>query len=123
MKLKWLMGARKYQKDPFISKLLGDQKKRIGKILGEIDSEFPNHEPSWKKQDLEKRWDEYMDKKFQDANDRTDGTMNKWLTKLEEKYVKGNQKDRVQNDALIRSIKALRTEWRKEGGKRWTKPW
>jgi hypothetical protein len=102
---------------------LWDQEKRIGKILGELDNELSNHEPICKKQDLGNRWDEYMDNHFQDANDRIDRTTNKWLTVSEKKHVKSNQKDRVQNDDLIQSIKTLRTEWKMEGGKRWTKPW
>jgi hypothetical protein len=46
LKLKYVMGVRKYHKDPLIARILGDQKKRIGTILGQIDTELPNHNPT-----------------------------------------------------------------------------
>ena len=46
LKLKYVMGPRKYHKDPLIARILGDQKRRIGTILGQIDTELPNHNPA-----------------------------------------------------------------------------
>lgn len=122
LKLKHLMGARKYQKDPVVARYLGDQKKRIGTILGKIDTELTKHNPLWQKQDLETLWNKYMDQHFADAKSRTDYTMNTWLPKLQNKWVKGKP-DRSNNDQLIRGIKAVQTEWTKEGRSKWNKPW
>jgi hypothetical protein len=122
LKLKWVMGARKYQKDPLIARLLGDQKKRIGTILGQIDTELPNHNPTWKPQDLEKRWNEYMDQHFLDAKARTDYTLNHYLPLLQNKWVKGKPGG-ASNNELLRGIKALQTEWKKEKRSKWDRPW
>lgn len=122
LKLKYVMGARKYQKDPVIARHLGEQKKRIGTILGQIDTGLPKQNPAWQKQDLEKLWNQYMDQHFLDAKSRTDYTMNTWLPKLQNKWVKGKPGG-ASNDQLLRGIKAVQTEWRKEGASKWDKPW
>lgn len=122
LKLKWAMGARKYQKDPLIARILGDQKKRIGTILGQIDTELPNHNPNWKPQDLEKRWNEYMDQHFLDAKARTDYTLNRYLPLLQNTWVKGKPGG-ASNNVLLRGIKALQTEWKKEKRSKWDQPW
>ena len=122
LKLKYVMGARKYHKDPLIARILGDQKRRIGTILGQIDTELPNHNPAWKTQDLEKRWNEYMDQHLIDAKARTDYTLNHYLPLLQNKWVKGKPGG-ASNNELLRRIKALQTEWKKEKRSKWERPW
>jgi hypothetical protein len=126
MKLRWLLGARTYHRNAWVAKTLGAQKKRIGKILGELDADaaFKAAVPTWQVQGLETRWNEYMDKHFTDAEARVKNVLDTYLPALEKKYPgKVDPKKKGPNDDVMKAIKALRTAWDKEKKSTWSKPW
>jgi hypothetical protein len=129
MKLKWLIGARRYMKNPFIANTMEEQVGRIGTILGALDEEMPNHprtvskrpQTPWKRQGLKKLWEDYMDERFTQAKARTTFSMDQIVKALEAKYVNG-KKQTPQTEDLIRKIKTISTEWKKEKRSQWNSP-
>lgn len=66
IKLKTLMGDRKYLKDPKIEGYFRAQKIRIGKALELLDEEMTKHPKvdtydAWTQQKLKIKWDTYID--------------------------------------------------------------
>ncbi|KAL1605810.1 hypothetical protein SLS59_003614 [Nothophoma quercina] len=125
MKLRYLVGARTYHRNKWVTDTLKKQKERIEKILGELDSELTKHIPSWQKQDFSKRWNEYMDQHFLDAEKRWDADLQKWFAKLDKVFgrIDPKQKKPGPNDDLIKTIEAVRKAWKKESAISWAKPW
>jgi len=132
MRLKWVMGARMYLKDPTIERYFSRQKWRIGEILHQIDTEMPNHQKTnddgdtfqaWQPQGLRDLWDKYMDQKFATAKSRVDFTMNEYVKALEQRYAKGRPQAGTLQWNVQTTTKALATAWRKEGRSKWMAPW
>jgi hypothetical protein len=93
IRLKWLMGARKYMKVSAIKTIFKKQKERIGTILDELDTELTKQPAApgftaWKKQGLKAYWDAYMNEKFRTAKSRGEGDMDTYLTMMNLKWVK-----------------------------------
>jgi hypothetical protein len=129
LKLKWLIGARRYMKDPKVKEILKKQKERIGERLGQLNTELQKHpkpgHDAWQHKDLENLWNTYMDKSFDTAVSRTTFEMDKWIKYLQAKYVttKNKNKKAQKNDDLVRQIKTITSEWRKEKNSKWINPW
>ncbi|KAJ8110664.1 hypothetical protein OPT61_g6548 [Boeremia exigua] len=104
LKLKALMGARKYMRSKTVSDIFKKQKQEIGKMLTSIDNELPKHprEPTrgtrkidaWVKQDLGKLWDEYMDERFAIAHKRTHNDMDTYLKLIDDTWCEGRPKSK-----------------------------
>lgn len=132
-KLKWILGARKYLKDPEIKAIFKKQKERIGDVLGALDIAMEKQpkttttgavmEP-WKRQGLKALWDEYMDEKFAAAKKRSENDMDKYLRLLEGKWALQKDVDAKENDRVVFSaqIRKLKAAWVDEK-KTWTAPW
>lgn len=127
LKLKWLMGARRYMKDPKVKEILKKQKERIGERLGQLDKELQNHPKpgfdAWQHKDLENLWDKYMDRNFDTAVSRTTFDMDKGIKYLQAKHVTTKNKKAQKNDDLVGTIKTIASEWRKEKNSKWINPW
>lgn len=137
MRLKWVMGARKYHKNPDIEKIFSKQKWRIGEVLEKIEQAFiATQRPAtggqvyrpWVRIDLRQRWDDYMNDRFEKAYTRTQNTMDRSIAKLENLYVtpfKGKPQpvDPSPEYDRMTTIKALASEWRREKRSRWIAPW
>jgi len=125
VRVKALLGAQKYHKNPLVKQYFVAQVQRIRDALDEIDQALPNHPPAaghtaWQRQGLRNLWIKYMNEAFTLAKSRTDNTMNTMLSALETKWVK--RANTPKNDNFKRTIRALRTEWRKEKRSGWTRP-
>lgn len=132
LRLKWLMGARKYLRDPTIEKYFSLQEWRIGEILDGIDTALPHYPRAanfgvWQRRGLKSLWDQYMDQKFATAVSRTMHTMDTNLKELERRYVPGRRSNQPAHGTLeyvvMVTVKALSTEWRKEKRSKWEAPW
>ncbi|KAJ4321399.1 hypothetical protein N0V94_002936 [Neodidymelliopsis sp. IMI 364377] len=112
LKLKALMGARKYMRSKTVSDIFKDQKEEIGKMLTAIDNELPNNPrkplkglkeiDSWVKQNLGDRWFEYMDERFAIAHKRTHNDMDTYLELLDDKWCGGRPKSKPGSPARSR---------------------
>jgi hypothetical protein len=130
--LKYLIGARKYMRNPAIAAIFRDQKVRIGDILDKLDTELPKHArqhktlgtlEAWKPQQLKKFWDQYMDERFNVAVLRTNHDMDTYLALLRKEWaVPANNPDQSQR-AFFGLIKKIELEWKKEKAIKWTAPW
>ena len=130
--LKYLMGARKYMRNPAIAAIFKEQKLRMGNILGKLDTELPKHAreyktfgtvDAWKPQQLKRFWDQYMDERFNIAVLRTNHDMDTFLALLREVWaVPANHPDPSQR-AFFGLIKKVELEWKREKAIAWTAPW
>jgi hypothetical protein len=112
LRLKALLGARKYMRTKKISDILKKQKEEIGKMLDAIDTELPKHPrvpprgpkkfAPWIKQDLGKHWTEYMDERFEIAEKRTKKDMNTYLKLLDDTWCNGRPKSNPSTPASSR---------------------
>jgi hypothetical protein len=112
LKLKALLGARKYMREKKISTILKNQKEEIGKMLDAIDTELPKHPRTptrgaktfapWEKQDLGKYWTEYMNERFKIAETRTQNDMNTYLKLLDDTWCNGRPKSNPSTPANSR---------------------
>ena len=132
LKLKWLLAARLYVKNPEIKAIFKKQKERIGDVLDLLDTEMQNRPKTnnkgevmgaWEKQGLKALWDEYMEEKFATAKSRSEYDMDKYLRLIEGKWsrsVTGTQ----ENDRLVFAlqVKKLKAAWAAEKNS-WTAPW
>jgi hypothetical protein len=131
LKLKWLLAARLYVKNPEIKAIFKKQKERIGDVLDLLDTEMEkqpktkngNKLGAWKKQGLKALWDQYMEEKFTTAKSRSKHDMDKYLRLLEGKWsrtVTGTS----ENDRLVFAlqVKKLKAAWAAEENS-WTAPW
>jgi hypothetical protein len=132
LKLKWLLAARLYVKNPEIKAIFKKQKERIGDVLDLLDTEMEKQPKTknagvvmgaWKKQGLKALWDEYMEEKFKTAKSRSEHDMDKYLRLMEGKWsrtVTGTS----ENDRLVFAlqVKKLKAAWAAEKNS-WTAPW
>jgi hypothetical protein len=129
IKLKDLIGLRKYMRDAEIEKIFSKQKWRIGRILDQIDTQLMTQPPpgytAWKKQDLKKLWDTYMNMRFETGKSRIDHDMRRHLRKLEVKYTPvGKPPPKAGLELQVHNnVKRLSKEWNKEKGLAWKAPW
>lgn len=125
VRLKALLGAQKYHKNPLVKQYFVTQVQRIRVALDEIDQALPNHPPAnghaaWQQLGLGNLWIKYMNEAFTIAKRRTDNTMDTMLNELVRTWISSARTPK--NDDFKRIIKALRTEWRKEKRSGWTRP-
>jgi hypothetical protein len=119
------MAVRKYLKDPKVKGYFKVQKERMGKTLDELDTAMQSQPKvvggkkyeAWKKKDLKKLWDDYMDERFQLGVERVTNDMVKYLPVLQKKYGKS------QRAVLKQGIKTLASEWKHEKTSKWEAPW
>jgi hypothetical protein len=112
LKLKALLGARKYMRTKKVSDIFKKQKEEIGKMLEAIDDEMPKHprKPTigsktiapWIKQNLGKYWTEYMDERFKIAHTRTHNDMDTYLKLLDDTWCDGRPKSKPGSPANSR---------------------
>ncbi|KAF2706352.1 hypothetical protein K504DRAFT_536572 [Pleomassaria siparia CBS 279.74] len=116
--LRSLLGARIYMRNPKIAALFKKQKERIGDVLDKLDQEMAKHPgklSAWQPQDLKALWDEYMDERFDYANRRTNGDMDKYLKMLTQEW--GTVKE------LQQEVAKAQKAWDNEKRMKWVKPW
>ncbi len=104
LKLKALLGARKYMRSKTVSEIFKKQKEEIGNMLAILDEELPKHPRSsktgskeyapWIKQDLGKMWNEYMNERFAIAHKRTHNDMETYLNLLDDTWCEGRPKSK-----------------------------
>jgi hypothetical protein len=133
-KLRYLIGARKYMRNPAIAKIFKTQKERMGDMIGKIDMELPKHPRvkrgvgklvAWKSHNLKNLWNQYMDERFRIANQRIDHDMNTYLKLLFSEWQVapiGPSEGREKRE-LYASIQKVESEWKKERRIAWVKPW
>ncbi|USP75705.1 hypothetical protein yc1106_02979 [Curvularia clavata] len=146
-RMRFVVGIFIYMQDPTVADIFAKEKKRKGKIIGHIGKELPNTPKkvgkdsytAWQPQDLEKRWDEYMDDVFDKAKSTAVESMNlniklikdEWDSNKKAKEFKSAANDskaeKDQKKALedmykdmSSIIKKLEDEWEKV--KNWRKP-
>jgi hypothetical protein len=114
LKLKWLIGARRYIKDPKVKEILKKQKERIGERLGQLDTKLQTHpkpgRDAWQHKDLENLWDKYMDKNFDTAVSRTAFEMDRGIKYLQAQHVTTKNNKAQKNDDLVGAIKTIASE-------------
>lgn len=137
IKLKILMGVRKYMKAPDIKRFFKDQKERIGAALDAIDQELPSHpklnegvgtikpNKAWVRQGLKADWDTYMNERFALGVKRISHDIDKYLPKLVAKYAapKAGGKEEKIHPELGKGVGALDGAWKNEKKSTWDAPW
>jgi hypothetical protein len=133
MSLKYLMGARKYMRNPKIAIIFKKQKNRIGEMLDRLDKELakhPRHDVSkpqrftaWKPQKLKAFWDEYMNEKFMTAHLRTHNEMDTYLAMFHREWVSWGASMQPEVEKLQKDIKVIQNAWESEKRNKWTVPW
>lgn len=104
LKLKALMGARKYMRSKTVSTIFKRQMEGIGKMLTAIDDELPKNPRKplkgtktidpWVKQGLGEFWTEYMNERFAIAHKRMHNDMDTYLKLLDDKWCEGRPKSK-----------------------------
>jgi len=129
LRLKDLIGVRKYMRDAEIEKILSKQKWRIGHVLDQIETHFltqtrPGY-ATWKKQDMKKLWDTYMDAKFETGKSRIDYDMRRHLRTLEVRYAPRSKPPPSAGleRQVYDNVQKLAKEWNKEKALTWQSPW
>jgi hypothetical protein len=133
-KLRYLIGARIYMRNPAIAEIFKKQKERMGDIIGKIDMELPYHPrvkkgvgklPAWKSHNLKNLWNQYMDERFRVANQRINHDMDTYLKLLfsEWQVAPIGPSDGKEKRELYASIQKVESEWKKEKRIAWVKPW
>jgi hypothetical protein len=92
--IKNVLGARLYLTDVHVRGFFDRQKTGIGNALNDIDTTLPGTPRNiasrkyapWISQNLQARWDIYMDTKWTTATEKHDKFMEKWVGKLTERY-------------------------------------
>lgn len=112
LRLKAVLGARKYMRQKKVSDIFKKQKEEIGKMLDLIDTNLPSYPrkptkgdrviASWIKQDLGKHWNEYMDERFKIALTRTHNEMDTYLKLLDHTWCEGRPKSKPNTPANSR---------------------
>ncbi|KAG9233482.1 hypothetical protein BJ875DRAFT_485120 [Amylocarpus encephaloides] len=135
VKLKGLIGVRKYMRETEISETFKKQQVRIGETLDLLDDVLPNHPKTkkvkkkengkdvevdqanrpWEKQNLKEMWDEWMDIRFDEAVKRMDNEMRLGLADLDKKWGK--------DPNLGPGIKDITNAWATEKAIKWERPW
>ncbi|KAL1607711.1 hypothetical protein SLS60_002646 [Paraconiothyrium brasiliense] len=122
--LKYLLGAQMYMTDRKIANIFAQQKNRVGKVLGQIDRDLPNHQrivasrqlDPWETIGLQQLWNQYMDEVFAKAKSRTLYTMDKWVRVAEQRWGRGRipQNDPHRNDKtqLQNAVRAVARKWK-----------
>jgi hypothetical protein len=126
LKLKHLMGARRYMTSKEIQGIFKKQKVRMGKMLERLDAEMVNHPRAnynaWQPQQLGSLWDKYMDQKFAEAKARTDRDMKKYLEMLVDSWSPLKNRDQNHRD-FFANIEHVTKEWTLEKRRPWVAPW
>jgi hypothetical protein len=126
LKLKHLMGARKYMVSKEIQAILKKQKVRMGKMLERLDVEMVNHPRAnynaWQPQQLGSLWDKYMDQKFAEAKARTNRDMDTYLAMLVELWSPRKNQDQNHKE-FFANIEHVKKEWTFEKRRPWVAPW
>ena len=135
IKLKTLMGVRKYMKDRNIKRYFKDQKERIGDTLDAIDQELVNHPKEvggigtgtmnrpWQPQGLKDEWDTYMNERFALGVKRVNHDMDRYLPLLAKKYAAKKHGGSGKHPVLGDGVAKLVTAWKNEGKSKWEAPW
>ncbi|RDL32981.1 uncharacterized protein BP5553_08420 [Venustampulla echinocandica] len=139
--LKSLIGVRKYMRTPAINETFNAQQKRMGEMLGKLDSQLGKHPKkaiaatddeeseseseseseadktdfAWQEMGLKALWGEWMDLRFETGVKRMNFEMNDGIKRLE-KIPKADKK-------LKESIAKLKKEWDTEKKSAWDMPW
>jgi hypothetical protein len=120
LRLKALIGVRRYMRDEKIKLYFQMQKDRMGKVLGLLDVEMEKHAQGknkpWTKQDLKAKWDKYMDERFKLGKQRLRADLDDYLPILEANYGQSS------NPILKDGIKKLKETWRTEQKVEWLTP-
>ena len=126
LKLKHLMGARKYMNNREIQAIFKKQKVRMGKMLEQLDAEMVNHPRAnfnaWQPQQLGSLWDKYMDEKFTEAKARTNRDMKDYLELLVKTWSPLRNQDQNHRD-FVANIEHVKREWILEKQRPWMAPW
>ena len=110
IKLKSLLGARKYMRARKVSDIFKKQMESIGEMLDAIETELANNPRQgrktyhpWVKQDLQKEWTIYMNERFQIAKTRTHNDMDTYLELFKETWCSGRPKSKPGSPAGSRA--------------------
>lgn len=133
LKLKYAMGVRKYMRNTAIAGYFAEQKKRMGTMLGKVDTELvkhprvdanaPNRFKAWQKQGLEQWWGEYMTEVFNTAQSRLDNDMNTYLPLFKQEWLSQTTGQSKEVLDLQRDIRDVTAAWEAEKKIAWTAPW
>ncbi|KAF2641037.1 hypothetical protein P280DRAFT_542083 [Massarina eburnea CBS 473.64] len=143
LRLRNVVGARKYQSDAHIRSLFVAQKTRIHDMLAKLDTALPlQHKQGFRPwdptiTDLAEQWDTYMNEAFANANSKQEKFMNRQMVQFKTTYCTAmlqNQWKQVNpNDSpqdkqhktemmdLCDSYNTLVRAWKEL--KTWTRPW
>jgi hypothetical protein len=126
LKLKHLMGARRYMNSKEIQGIFKKQKVRMGKMLERLDAEMVNHPRAnynaWQPQQLGSLWEKYMDQKFAEAKARTNRDMDTYLAMLIKSWTPVKNQDQNHKD-FFANIEHVKKEWTLEKRRPWVAPW
>lgn len=110
LKLKTLLGARKYMRTKKISDIFKIQMEEIGNMLDAIETELTNNPRQgrktyapWIRQDLQRHWIDYMNERFAIAKRRTHNDMDTYLKLYHETWCDGRPKSEPESPAGSRS--------------------
>jgi len=133
LRLRWMVGARKYLTDARIGNLLAAQKDRIHNKFAELDTALPQHQPAGFRQwdptigNLASLWDTYMNEAFEKANAKQNAFVQRWIIqfrtthctkRMQTQYRQQQNSDKMD---LCDSYSKLLRAWK--GLRPWTRPW
>ena len=96
-----LVGSIEYHRDPVIAGILRVQKERVGRMFGLIDQALTSRPTvvngmpfaPWQPQDLQGRWNQFMNQKFYLAQTKTTKVINDYLPRLQEVWANQGLRD------------------------------
>lgn len=135
-RLRLLIGARTYLLEPKIQKIFKAQKERMGKVIGELDTEMEKHayrkkNPAtgavtatfgkWEKQGLLKEWNAYMDTKWTDATAKFKKVMDKYIQAVDKAHCEHKPKKTAADKQFCERLRKVQSHY--NSVTTFTKPW
>lgn len=104
--MRLLVGSIEYHRDPTIASYLRRQKERIGTMFRKLDTQYLPANPrvfngvtytAWQSQDLERRWNEFMNNKFYLALTKNTKVFNTWLSVMQANWATQAHRDNAED--------------------------
>jgi hypothetical protein len=129
VRLRRLVGAKKYLLDDKVKEIFKNQVNRIGVILDELDKQIENRPRkvggkkynNWKRQGLKAAWELHVDEKWKNAIEKHSKVMDRWSGLLEDVHCSKQSLPTAPDDIkFCDQHKKMEAEYQ---SLTWSKPW